>query len=70
MKLSQKQIIKSKLEKEGEVNNKWCLDNGIWRLSDIVLHLRSEGMEIDTEYGTERVGKNTHYKLIRKETLF
>ena len=67
---SQKEIIRQKLRDEGEVNNKWCLDNGIWRLSAIILHLRRDGLNIETEFNTERVGRNTHYKLTPKETLF
>jgi len=68
---NQKEIIKAKLENEGQVNNKWCLENGIWRLSDIILHLRRDDkLDITTEYNTERVGKNTHYHYHPKGTLF
>ncbi|MEI6532476.1 MAG: hypothetical protein WCO06_01410 [Candidatus Roizmanbacteria bacterium] len=69
MKLSQKQIIKNKLLEKGEVDNLWAINNGMWRLSDIILHLRREGMNIKTIYMEEGVGKNCHYRLV-KDTLF
>jgi len=70
-KKSQKDIIREKLEKEGVITNLWAIQNGIWRLSDIILHLRRDDrMNITTEYNTELVGKNTHYHLVRKNTLW
>ncbi len=68
--MSQKQTVKQILEKDGEINNLWCLQNGIWRLGAVIKDLRDDGMDIETEYNTKRVGKNTHYKIKRKETLF
>lgn len=67
---SQKEIVREILEKNGEISNKWCIDHGIWRLSAVILMLRREGLKIETEYNTERVGKNTHYILKPKNTLF
>ena len=67
--MSQKEQIKKMLEEEGEVNNLWCINNGIWRLSDIILHLRKEGMNIETIYEPE-ITKVCRYKLIPKDTLF
>ena len=70
-KKSQREVVKEKLMNEGVINNLWCLQNGIWRLSDLILHLRrDENMNITTEFNTERVGKNTHYHLVPKNTLF
>lgn len=66
---SQKEHIKDKLLREGEVNNLECINNGIWRLSDIILHLRREGMNIETIYEPE-ITKVCRYKLIPKDTLF
>ncbi len=69
-KLSQKTIIKDKLENEGEVSNLWAINNGIWRLSDIILHLRrDEHLEIETIYEPEKT-RVCRYKLIPKQTLF
>jgi len=70
MKTSQKEIIKSKLEKEGEVTNLWAIQNGMWRLGDIIFRLRGEGLNIETIFMEEGVGKNCHYRLIKKDTLF
>ena len=67
--MSQKEIIKQKLEKEREVNNLDCINHGIWRLSDIILRLRKEGMTIETIYEPE-ISKVCRYKLIPKTTLF
>ncbi len=69
-KKTQKEIVLEKLEKEGKITNLWCIQHGIWRLSDVILHLRNEGHEIVTEYNTEKVGKNCHYYLKSKLTLF
>lgn len=69
MKQSQKDIIREKLFKDGEVNNLECINSGIWRLSDIILNLRREGLEIETIYQPE-ISKVCKYKLIPKETLF
>jgi len=62
-KLSQKEIVKKKLRDEGVITNKWAIDNGMWRLGAIIKDLRDEGLEIETEYNTAKVGKNTHYYL-------
>lgn len=64
MKKSQKQIVKDKLLNKGEVNNLDCINSGIWRLSDIILHLRKEGLNIQTIYHPD-VTKVCVYKLIR-----
>ncbi len=67
--MSQKKLIKQILEDKGEVDNLWCIQNGIWRLGDIIFRLRNEGLNIKTIYNPE-VSKNTHYKLIPTGRLF
>ena len=44
---SQKQIVIDKLKSDGEITNLFCITNGIWRLSDIILHLRRDGYKIE-----------------------
>ena len=68
-KMSQKQLIKQKLLEKGEVDNLWCINNGIWRLSDIILRLRNDGLNIVTEYHPEQT-KVCKYRLIPKDRLF
>lgn len=73
MKKSNKERVLEKLEKDGLVTNVWAIFEAypsILRLSDIILHLRDEGYEIETEFNTEKVGKNCHYYLKPKGTLF
>ena len=62
-----KEIVKEILEQEGEIHNLWCWQNGIWRLSDIIFQLRTEGMNIETIYMKEGVGRNCHYRLIKND---
>ena len=69
-KKSQVEIVREKLYREGEVNNLWALTSGIWRLGAVIKILRDDGENIETEFNTERVGKNCHYKLIPRKTLW
>lgn len=62
-KITQKARVRNRLARYGEVSNLWAWQNGIWRLADIILDLRREGMSIVTEFGTKKVGKNCHYRL-------
>lgn len=66
MKNSQKATIKSILIKKGKVNNYDAIMKlGIWRLSDIILHLRREGMDIKGDFmvKNKKVTKIFEYKL-------
>jgi len=65
-KKTQKQIVLEKLQREGEIFNVWCFQNGILRLGDIIHRLRKDGHNIETDDSR----KNCRYKLISKETLF
>lgn len=67
--MTQKQIVKDKLDTFGVVDNLWCIRNGIWRLGAIINELRKEGMDIWTEFNNEKVGRNCHYHY-KKLTLF
>ena len=61
--------VKEILERDGVITNLWCLNHGIWRLSDVILHLRRDDkMVIDTEFNTPEVGKNCHYYLKKEPT--
>lgn len=67
MKNSQKNTIRNILIKKGKVNNYDAIMKlGIWRLSDIILHLRREGMDIKGEFmvKNKKVTKIFEYKLI------
>jgi hypothetical protein len=67
---SNKDKVKKILLDEGVIDNKFCLMNGTsWRLSDIILKLRREGMDIETIYNTPEVGKNTHYILKNRHPI-
>lgn len=68
--MTQEEIVKEKLEKEGQVTNLWALQHGIWRLGAVIHDLRQKGLDIETIYNTPEVKKNTHYKLKQKLTLF
>jgi len=61
-----------KLEKEGQVDNFWCIDNRITtRLSAVILNLKNEGYEFDDEKsGYLGDSKNWNYVLKTKQTLF
>ncbi len=63
MKLTQRQRIINRLREKGEVDNKSCILNGIWRLGAIICDLRKEGYEFETDY--EEGSKNYVYKLIK-----
>lgn len=66
MKNSQKNTIKNILIKKGKVNNYDAIMKlGIWRLSDIILHLRREGMDIKGDFmvKNKKVTKIFEYKL-------
>lgn len=61
--ITQKARVLNRLKRHGFVTNLWAWQNGIWRLSDIILHLRREGHAIETEFGTKRTGRNCRYNL-------
>lgn len=48
MKKSQKQIVRERLLSGKPVNTIWAVNHNILRLSDIVFHLRNDGLVIDT----------------------
>lgn len=62
-KITQKARVKNRLARYGVVSNLWAWQNGIWRLADIILNLRREGMPIETEFNTPRVKRVCHYRL-------
>ena len=47
--MSQKTIVLKKLRDEGRVTRNWALQNRISRLSAIMLDLKHEGVNFDTE---------------------
>jgi hypothetical protein len=49
MKTSQKDIVLKQLRNEGRVTRNWCLSNRISRLSAIMLDLKHDGVNFDTE---------------------
>lgn len=62
-KITQKARVRNRLTRYGFVSNLWAIQSGIWRLAAVVADLRAEGMSIETEFNTEKVGRNTHYRL-------
>lgn len=68
--MSQKEYVKNKLLTDGEISNLHCIQHGIWRLGALIHLLREEGHDIETVYNTEEVGRNTHYRLKPKQTLW
>lgn len=61
--MTQKEIIKKRLEEVGYVDNYWSIENKVSsRLGAIIHILKKEGYEF-THYW---VGKNYHYKLINR----
>lgn len=65
MKKTNKDKVVDILLKQGWVDNKFCIFNGIsWRLSDIVLTLKEEGWEFDDEksgYLNPKEKRNWYY---------
>jgi len=61
--MTQREIVLKKLKDEGTITNMWAIQNGIWRLGARIAELRTEGLNIETEFNTRKVGKNTHYHL-------
>jgi len=61
--MTQREIVLKKLKNEGTITNMWAIQNGIWRLGARIAELRTEGLNIETEFNTRKVGKNTHYHL-------
>jgi hypothetical protein len=59
-------IVRNRLKKHGLVTNGWALSQRpmITRLASVIFVLRAEGMKIETEYGTKKVKKNAHYRLV------
>ncbi len=47
--MSQKTIVLKQLRSEGRVTRNWCLDKRITRLAAIMLDLKHEGVNFDTE---------------------
>lgn len=60
---TQKARVRNRLARYGFVSNLWAIQSGIWRLAAIISDLRAEGMPIETEYGTKKVGRVCHYRL-------
>lgn len=58
-KLSNKTKIINMLSVHGQVNNLYALRHGIWRLSDVIFHLRNEGWIIEGEFIKDKKGKPT-----------
>ncbi len=66
--ISQIQKIKIRLERYGQVNNLWAINNGMWRLGSIICELRKQGMKIDGEYLPTADGKQSkiyNYRLVK-----
>jgi len=62
-KLSQRDIVLRQLKEHGVITNLWAIEHYILRLGAVIENLRKDGLEIETEYNTPKVGKNTHYWL-------
>lgn len=68
MKKSQKQTVRDILVRKGKINNlQAIMELHILRLSDIILHLRREGMEIGGDFMVkgEKQTKIYQYYLIK-----
>lgn len=48
--MTQKETIKTKLNKLGKTDNLWAINNNIWRLSHVIYLLRNEGMKITQSF--------------------
>lgn len=67
---SQTAIILAKLQKDGVVTNLWAIQHYILRLGARIIELRKAGYNIETVFNTLETGKNCHYYLKAKPTLF
>lgn len=47
---TQEQIVTMRLNRYGQINNLWAINNGMWRLGAIICELRKKGMKIEGEY--------------------
>ena len=50
MKTTQQIIVLKRLEKYGQINNLWAINNGIWRLGAVINRLRNDGLKIEGGY--------------------
>ena len=67
-KKTQCDVVRNKLEKEGEISNKWAiLQGGIWRLGARIWDLRQEGLNIvgHKEIVRGRETQNYIYRLVK-----
>jgi len=68
---SQKETVEQILNTRGVISNvEAIMDYHILRLGAIICDLRNEGLNIKTDYENKTGKRNTHYRLIPKETLF
>lgn len=68
-KITHEKVVEEKLMKEGCVDNKWCIFNGIWRLSDVVLKLKKKGWEFD-EDKSGYVGESKNWRYVAKKSPY
>lgn len=60
MEQSQRERVLEKLNKDGEVNNFWAIENYILRLGALICQLSKEGIQFKRAYGKE-LGKDKKY---------
>lgn len=67
MKKTQCDVVRNKLEKEGEISNFWAFQNYILRLGARIKNLRDNGMQIIGSYEMKKgkVTKNYIYRLVK-----
>lgn len=65
---TQVQIVENRLNRYGQINNLYAINQGIWRLSHVILLLREQGLKIEGEYLPSASGgqsKIYNYKLAK-----
>lgn len=67
-KQTQETIVKNRLERYGQINNLWAINNGLWRLGAVIHQLKKQGVKIEGEFLPTADGKISriyNYKLIK-----
>lgn len=60
-KLTQKEIVKDILRRDGVIDNFWCINNYILRLGAIICDLQKEGWKFERKWGENEHRKNSYY---------
>lgn len=66
--MTHQEIVLKRIKEVGFVDNRWCLNHRIWRLSDVIHKLKKKGYNFkpDEHRNTD---KNCHYYPIKNDIV-